>query len=154
MPAKRGSENWGRKAADAATDAIIHIQDGRERGRPVIHDPAQYQAEIVSRLMTGESLVMICRDPDMPSLRTVNRWQADDAQFKQAVQQGKALGTETLMDAAYTIAAGGPLSTGSVERDKLLISVIRWIAEKRDPQNHRAMQLINIVVRDDSDDIC
>lgn len=152
MPAKRGHENWGRLASDTSVDAIVHITDQTgERGRPVVHDPASHQAEIVGRLLSGESLAMICCDVTMPSLRTVNRWQADDATFRGAVAQAKALGVETLMDAAYAIAAG-PLSTGSVERDKLLISVIRWMAAKRDPESHAPMRFISInIERDDGD---
>ena len=134
MAAKSGDENWGKLAASKAPSMIRELcDDPRSRGRPVIHDPSQYQAEIVTRLMTGESLPMICTGPAMPSLRTVNRWMADDDEFTEAVNRARQLGVNALMDAAVSIASGGAHSTGSVERDKLLCGVIRWIVAKRDP---------------------
>ena len=94
---------------------------------------------------------MVCVDATMPSLRTVNRWIAEDPDFCDAVAGGRAVGVNTLMDAAYSIASGSGHSTGSIERDKLLCSVIRWIVSKRDPDNAPSVHLhgmssINVVI--------
>lgn len=136
MAAKEGDENWGKLAANKAPSIIRELcDDPVKAGRPVIHDPSAHMAEIVTRLMTGESLQMITADPAMPSLRTVNRWMAKDDDFTDAVRRARQIGVHALMDAAVNIASGGVHSTGSIERDKLLCSVIKWIVAKRDPEN-------------------
>lgn len=134
MAAKSGSENWGRVAADTVP-VIIEKVRAKGAGRPLVYEREQTQAEIVTRLCTGESLPMICKGPLMPALSTVNGWIAKDDGFSTAIANARLIGTDTLVDACYSIAAGDELSTGSIERDKLLCSVIKWIVAKRDPAN-------------------
>lgn len=139
MAAKQGDENIGRIMAAQAPALIRELcSDTRTRGRPIgsaNYDPVQYQTEIVTRLCAGESLQMICVDDTMPSLRTVHRWLASDDDFADAVEGARAIGVNALLDACLSVAGGGTHSTGSVERDKLLVGVIRWIVAKRDPDN-------------------
>lgn len=159
MAAKQGDENIGRIMAAQAPALIRELcADTRARGRPlgsVNHDPAEYQTEIVTRLCAGESLQMICVDDTMPSLRTVNRWLASDDDFADAVEGARAIGVNALMDACLSVAGGGTHSTGSVERDKLLVGVIRWIVAKRDPDNSphalKAAQFFVAVSPDDGE---
>lgn len=144
--------NWGTVAAKAAPGLVKKLASAPEGpGRPIVHDPDKFQAEIVTRLVSGESLRMICRDETMPSLRTVNRWLAIDSDFADAVERGRQIGIWTLMDAVYDIASGGELSTGTVERDQLLCSVIKWVCGKRDPDTWRGLtaERLTIVLRDD-----
>jgi hypothetical protein len=152
-----GKESFGKVASEVAPALVRQIgQEPRGRGQPPI-DPSAYQAEIVTRLCTGESLSMICVDAAMPSLRTVNQWLATDPEFKDAVNGARAIGINTLMDAAYSIASGWAHSTGSIERDKLLCSVIKWIVAKRDPDNAPSIHLhggtgIHVVIAPDHGD--
>ena len=156
MAAKEGEGNWGKLAA-ATAPAIIKglCDDTAGRGRPTVHEQAEHEAEIVTRLCVGESLPMICTSAEMPSLRTVNRWLAADPDFAATVRYAREIGVQALMDAAMDIASGGAKSTGSVERDKLLCSVIRWIVAKRDPENApRNGSRIVISLNADDLDLC
>lgn len=154
MAAKKGDKNWGRLAASTAPQIIEEIR-AQSVGRPLVYDRDQVKAEIVTRLCCGESLAMICRgDESMPALSSINAWIAADKDFAEAVSNARQVGVETLVDACYSIAAGEDLSTGSIERDKLLCAVIKWIVAKRDPANTPDKWRNVIVLRSDVDDIC
>ena len=59
-------------------------------GRPSLCSPETIDA-ICDRLVEGESLSSICRDPAMPSWRAVHDWMADseiNAQITRAREQG------------------------------------------------------------------
>lgn len=109
--------------------------DPIRRGPKTVHDPDIIGPDIVARLCDGESLQQVCIDPAMPSIRTVNRWMSADSDFADAVRNARQIGSNALMDAAVNIAAGGVHSTGSIERDKLLCSVLKWVVSKRDPDH-------------------
>lgn len=121
----------------------------RGRGRPKgsgEYAPADYLSRIVERLLEGESLAMICDDADMPSLRTVVRWMAEDSQFRAEIDLAKQEGLEALASYARLIARGiPPHSTGDVLRDRLLISLVFWLIAKREARSLRAHG--NVIIR-------
>ena len=47
---------------------------------------------ILDRLAEGESLSAICEDSDLPSARTVQRWQSEDPEFDVAVTRAREAG--------------------------------------------------------------
>ena len=105
-------------------------------GRPtgaVQFNPDDYIPDILTRLCCGESLAMICACNDMPSIRTVNTWMSSDDDFKTELDNAREIGVQTLTDAMMNIAAGDDLSTGLIERDRMMISVLKFIISKRDP---------------------
>lgn len=153
MAAKDGDENWSKLAAKTAPIIAERLR-APGAGRPQVYDRNKVQAEIVTRLCCGESLPVMCQaDESLPSLSTINAWMAADRDFADAVKSARQVGVETLMDACYSIAAGEALSTGSIERDKLLCSVIKWIVAKRDPANAPCWKNL-IILRSDADDLC
>lgn len=140
------------KASQTLIEAIT--SDTRPVGHPRLYDPDDYYADIIHRLTLGESLPMICKGSDMPSLRTVTKWMSGDDEFAEKVSQAKDLGIATLMDACFEIARGtAPLSTGSIERDKLLTSVIKWIVEKREGRSLREYHANRITITLENDDL-
>jgi hypothetical protein len=50
-------------------------------GRPSSYTEEKAE-EICERLADGESLVVMCRDPHMPSIRSVFRWLEDNEEFR------------------------------------------------------------------------
>lgn len=152
MSAKEGDGNWSKKAS-ATVPEIVNSVKQAGAGRPAVFNINEVKAEIVTRLCTGESLPMICKDSSMPSLSYVNKWISGDPEFSENVKNARKIGADTLVDACYSIAAGEALSTGSIERDKLLCSVIKWIVAKRDPDNAPNRQ-VNLIWRHDLDEFC
>lgn len=48
--------------------------------------------ELCERLADGESLVAICRDEKMPSVRSVQTWMADDDEFAAQITRAREAG--------------------------------------------------------------
>lgn len=150
------ADNFAITASSQAPSIIKQLcDDPVRRGPRAIHHLEIVGPDIVHRLCGGESLQQICADPALPSIRTVNRWIADHNDFADAVRNARKIGVEALMDAAVNIASGGVHSTGSIERDKLLCSVLKWIVSKRDPEHSQfATNAIQIIMpANSSDDI-
>jgi hypothetical protein len=53
---------------------------------------AAVEEDICERLADGESIVSICKDAKLPSLRTVMSWQADDADFAARIMRAREAG--------------------------------------------------------------
>ena len=119
--------------ADRGRAAISDI--GAELRKPKLGAPSKRSpdtdAEIFERLIGGESLLSITYDDRMPSWVTINNWRLADQAFNEAVTRGMMIGQHVLMDVVQDIARGGRFSTGSTERDKLLIATIMNVASKR-----------------------
>lgn len=61
--------------------------------------------ELLDRLATGqESLAAICRDPNMPGLRTVYDWIECDPEFAARFRARKAIGVRAMVDDCKEIA--------------------------------------------------
>lgn len=87
--------------------------------------------EIVMRLSSGETMASIHLDPTMPSPVTLWRWERDDPDLSDIIDWARQRGQHPLYDAMLDISMGGSLSTGSVDRDALLLRTIRDTASKR-----------------------
>ena len=124
----------GSKAlADRGRAAVSDI--GAELRKPKLGAPTIRSAivdeEIFERLLSGESLLSVTYDERMPSWPTVSIWRKNDPAFNEMITTGMAIGQHVLVDVVQDIARGGRFSTGSIERDKLLIATIMNVAAKR-----------------------
>ena len=70
------------------------------RGRPSIFTDA-IEEELVERLSKGEPLEVICRDPRLPSARTVREWREKDERFSAAIAGAREVGFDAI--AAQTL---------------------------------------------------
>jgi len=60
-------------------------------GQPTLNTPEMIEA-ICERLAQGEALVAICRDPDMPSARSVQNWQDADEALLSQIMRAREIG--------------------------------------------------------------
>lgn len=72
-------------------------------GRPSKYTEKLAQA-ICERLACGEPLARICRDEDMPSYSTVNKWIVENKAFSERSARAKQHGTHKLADDCVVIA--------------------------------------------------
>lgn len=82
--------------------------------------------ELCSRLAEGKSLVEVCRADDMPSVRSVQNWMNDDAEFAAQVTRAREEGYElraekAVLDAKVAEDAG---------RGRLAFDAERWYLGK------------------------
>lgn len=121
------------EVANRGQSAVSDI--GAELRKPKLGAPStrtlEVDDEILERLIGGESLLSVTYDDRMPSWQTVNNWRLKDATFNEMVLRAMAIGQHVLIDVMQDIARAGRFSTGSIERDKLLIQTIANVASKR-----------------------
>ena len=88
-----------RRAADAAARAAKGPAGGpRGRtGRPSGYEPG-IANEIMTRVMMGEGLEAVCRDPAMPSVGTVYGWLRRHPEFLEDYRRSKAMVEEILVE--------------------------------------------------------
>lgn len=68
-------------------------------GRPSLYSD-ELASRICERLALGESLNKICRDDEMPEMRTVHRWLAQDSAFLSQYAKAREIQADTLADKA------------------------------------------------------
>lgn len=100
-------------------------------GRPSIYTP-ELATEICARMSEGRSLRSVCRDEDMPDIRTVMRWLGDPE--KQEFCQQYAHARESLADAlveeTLDLADGCDPESGAVNKARLQVDTRKWFASK------------------------
>jgi hypothetical protein len=81
---------------------------------------------ILSRLADGESLSTICKSEGMPNRSTVQRWQADDAEFDAAVTRAREDGYHLRAEQAVLSAK----TAEDASRGRLAFDAERWYLGK------------------------
>ena len=116
-------------AENAQTTRNELVTQARGRGQPTIRNE-EVEMEILTRLSAGSSLLQITNDPTMPARTTVNRWMMEDTQFLAKVMNAYQFNALYMAEAIMDVVDGGAMSTGNIERDKLKVSAIKWLAAK------------------------
>jgi hypothetical protein len=81
---------------------------------------------IIAELEKGRSLLSICKDEGMPSARTVQRWQNDDADFDVAVTRAREDGFHYLAEQARIHAH----AADDAAKGRLAFDADRWYLGK------------------------
>lgn len=109
--------------------------------------------EIARRISEGEPLARICRDPEMPNRRTVNRWRKEFPEFDALMLEARDLGADAIADECLEIAddgrndwmekldkdeqpAGWVLNGEHISRSKLRIETRLKLLAKWDPRRY------------------
>ena len=118
--------------------------------RPSIYSQALID-EICARLAEGQSLRSICRDDEMPGLRTVMTWLNDKPEFQQQYARAKETGADALADeildisnntmpgVVRTIKADGGIeekTSDMIEHRRLQIDARKWLLGKIAPKKY------------------
>jgi hypothetical protein len=109
--------------------------------------------KICEEIMNKRSLTAICKDPAMPSVRTVTRWLADPrlAKFREMYYQARRVQAEMLIDEIFEIADdtkddwkptrnkhgkinGYKPDNDAIQRSRVKIDVRKWFASKMVPR--------------------
>lgn len=91
---------------------------------------------ICDRIEQGETLASICRDDDMPAVRTVSRWQKDNPSFGADFVRARDIGHDAIAARLRETARGKGESTGDIMRDKLIIETDLRLLAKWDPRRY------------------
>jgi hypothetical protein len=88
--------------------------------------------QICERMIEGEDIVTICKDPAMPSRATVYRWMAENSAFEAQCARAR----EGLADfEAHKIAQlAETCNENNAHSTKVKLSALQWLAAKRSPK--------------------
>ena len=104
-------------------------------------------AEICARLVEGESLKSICRDPLMPDIKTVYLWMAQNETFLHQYAKAKEDQADTMQEEILDIADTKPaeimddkgnsrIDAAHVNWMRLRIDSRKWVAAKLKPKKY------------------
>lgn len=100
-------------------------------GRPSSYSKA-IEDQIVERMIDGESLVSICRDPAMPSRMTVYRWFDEHPAFDARCARAREALADYLVDKIEQMAS--ETNEENHQSQKVKISTAQWRAMKMAPR--------------------
>jgi hypothetical protein len=86
--------------------------------------------EMLKRMRAGDTLTSIADDPRMPSIDTMNRWEAEQDERGAAITRARALGYIVRAEKAVTEAR----SAGDPQKGRLAFDAERWFLGKMDPR--------------------
>lgn len=116
-------------------------------GRPSKYTKALSES-ICSRIAGGESLVRICKSPNMPNRVTVLRWIASDEDFCNRYARAREAQADCLFEEILEIADNGSNDTyvdkdgkecidyDVIARSKLRVDARKWAAAKLAPKKY------------------
>jgi hypothetical protein len=124
----------------------------KKLGRPSSYTKEK-AAEICARLVNGESLRSICRDDNMPDVKTVYLWMSQNETFLQQYTKAKEDQADTLQEDILDIADTEPMQvvddkgvaridSGHVNWMRLRIDSRKWIAAKLKPKKYGDRQIL------------
>lgn len=133
-------------------------------GRPSIFSE-ELAAEIIERMIDGESLRKICRDDHMPNAATVLKWVATDKFPGFAEQYARAMEAraDALFEESFEIVDDGSndwietndpenpgyrLNGEHVQRSKLRVEYRKWAASKMSPKKYGDKQQLEVAGKD------
>lgn len=106
--------------------------------------------QICTRLVEGESLRSVCRDPAMPAISTVFLWLQAHPEFREQYDLARDAQADTLADEILFIADNPQIGTRSVtkpsgvevhegdmiEHRRLQVDARKWVASKLKPRRY------------------
>lgn len=104
--------------------------------------------KFLTRIVEGESLRAICRDPKMPGTSMMVSWLNDDAAFAAHYARACEARADALVDEIIEIADDGSgdtyetedgivkINTEVVQRSKLRVDARKWVAAKMRPKKY------------------
>ena len=100
-------------------------------GRPSIYSK-DIEDQIIGRMIEGESLVDICRDPAMPSRRTIYRWLDENPAFDARCARAREALADYLVDKIEKMA--DETTEDNHQSQKVKIHTAQWRAMKMAPR--------------------
>lgn len=92
--------------------------------------------KIFEEMTAGKSLRQICSADNMPDKATILRWLLDSEEFATIIARARTNQIEHYMDLIFEKAETCDLTTESIQKAKLEIDNIKWVASKLLPKKY------------------
>lgn len=116
----------------------------RKRGQPTKFTPERWE-RILEIVAAHGDLIEACDHPNMPNVRTVQRWMANDPKLMDDMRQAWELQSMIVKSVNNNILRGGKLSTGDFRRDEALVKDNRWHASKTNRRDFGDKQQVDVI---------
>ena len=93
----------------------------------------EVQAEILTRISTGESLRKVCSDKHLPAAQNVFKFIYSNEEFREQYEKSRQEQAEWLGEEIVDIADN---DTGDTQRDRLRIDARKWVMSKMLPKKY------------------
>ena len=128
---KASPQKRGRLKVVTISAEIVKLQ--RHGSRDGSYDEA-LATEILDLLAEGKTLRAICREPGMPSARTVSRWATDDIHgFAARYDRARRLQGDAIFDEVVDITNEKFIDIVEVQAAKLKVDASKWFLAKLHP---------------------
>lgn len=111
-------------------------------GRPPEPVPQDIADKVCEWLADGKPLEDLCRQPGMPSTRTVREWKAKDEAFAAAYTRAREDGGHVIAERMRITAATPSDHPDDVQHRRLIIDVDKWLLARWFPTNYGDRQSI------------
>jgi hypothetical protein len=101
-------------------------------GRPPLYSD-ELADKVLDGLAEGNSLVDVCADPDLPSVRTVMQWAADNEEFSQRYVRAREAQAEVMDD---KILKAADKAKEDPQAARVQIDAYKWRAAKLAPKKY------------------
>ena len=104
-------------------------------GRPTDYNET-LAAAICERLVEGESLRAVCRDPDMPAISSVMLWLTKHASFTEQYAKATEERAHGMFEDMLDIADDAEEEASSVAKARLRVDTRKWALSKMMPKKY------------------
>jgi hypothetical protein len=105
------------------------------RGRPSIYSK-DLALEICARIADGDSLRTICKDPAMPSKRTIMDWQRANSDFAGAIEQAREHRADTRIEEIADIVEQVKAGTIDHNAGRTAMDGLKFLASRENPRKY------------------
>jgi hypothetical protein len=132
LPTRGDLQRW--RHADPAFEARLREAVNRARGRRMTTYDEAVAETICLRLIAGESLRGICRDPAMPSIMTAYEWRRTQPAFDHALAVARELQAQRLTEQGWEIAQS--ITPQTARACAVQLTQLRWWTGKLSPKKY------------------
>ena len=122
----KGKLPANRKLEKEVRQELVELATSRQ----YVTQSPELLSEIAERLANGETILQITRDDGMPDRGTFTRWMMNDPDVLKQMMNAYQFNALYLVETMLDTVDGGESSTGNIERDKLKVATLKWIAAK------------------------
>jgi hypothetical protein len=144
MPTPQSVCRWANEKADFGAELMAARRaggravspNGRGRGGGGVWTYCEATArEVFERLVEGESLTSICKDPTMPAMSTIWYWRRAIPEFNATIGVGKEIQAEQLADEGWEMAKAATSEEAYLTHVRL--THLRWMTGVMAPRHFR-----------------
>ncbi len=123
-------------------EAVIE-QAPKKIGRPSLKTPEVVET-ILLRVSSGRSLASVANDDDLPEIRTIHRWIAEDEEFRQAYTRACANRSLVYADTIGDIAKGVLAGRIDPNAARVAIDSYKWLAARLQSGTYGERSEVNV----------